>query len=491
MWKRICLLILLVCAMGIVTVIQPTQEQTKLVFEDSDTTPIVGTYYPGTQDVGVLIALGFSSMQNQATPLVATLVAQGVHVFTFDYAGHGKSPGTLGFDNDSTAYVYKTIDRALRVFTQQAELSNNQVVLVGHSMGAKGIFELMVKEQRDVAGVALIAPNMDVQAASQPFWMQTIDTTTFTVPTLLARGSWDEILDEAAFASLYTKMGNTLTRSSQQPFVLHNYEMYAASIQQDIIALIADASGISLQYDGRSTILLACWFLIFVTSLCYVGLWIVEIPQARHPKSKKIVQVKIVQYGYGLVAVPLIIFVVWFLAGGVMIFPLSSVASMCVVGFGTLIYYRKHKVVDTKQVHLGQSIVGALILLYALLTLRSGIGDGEISNQRLAYFIGYAGLLYPFFYGQYLEFARISFDRKTSWVHFLLSFAIPLLLFVVFSFVGSWSGAAGLLLYLWSGAFCYLLNRVAASRQYYPVFSSAFLSILFVWINIASSVILK
>ena len=52
---------------------------------------LVGTYYPGTEPVGVVLLEGFGSDQVTMTSLASEFARSGWHVFTFDFSGHGRS----------------------------------------------------------------------------------------------------------------------------------------------------------------------------------------------------------------------------------------------------------------------------------------------------------------------------------------------------------------------------------------------------------------
>jgi alpha-beta hydrolase superfamily lysophospholipase len=62
----------------------------------------VGYYYPGEIEAGVLLLEGFGSDQVNMRSAASEFAQAGYHIFTFDFSGHGRSPGTLGYDNAET-----------------------------------------------------------------------------------------------------------------------------------------------------------------------------------------------------------------------------------------------------------------------------------------------------------------------------------------------------------------------------------------------------
>jgi esterase/lipase len=92
---------------------------------------LVGTYYPGTQPNGVLLLEGFGSDQVTMTSLSSEFAGSGWSVFTFDFSGHGRSPGTLTFDNAQTDRLAHQAIAALQQFTQLSGLKPSKSLLSG------------------------------------------------------------------------------------------------------------------------------------------------------------------------------------------------------------------------------------------------------------------------------------------------------------------------------------------------------------------------
>ncbi|MBN1666476.1 MAG: hypothetical protein JW862_05290 [Anaerolineales bacterium] len=63
---------------------------------------LAATYYPGTKAAGLILLEGFGSDQITMRSAASEFVRDGVHVLTFDFRGHGRSPGALSFDTAAT-----------------------------------------------------------------------------------------------------------------------------------------------------------------------------------------------------------------------------------------------------------------------------------------------------------------------------------------------------------------------------------------------------
>ena len=100
-------------------------------------TRLSAAYYPGFTSNGVLLLEGFGSDQHMMRSLVRDLTASGLHVFTFDYSGHGASSGALEYDNASTDRLAGQVQTAMAEFQRVGGLDASQIVWMGHSLGAR------------------------------------------------------------------------------------------------------------------------------------------------------------------------------------------------------------------------------------------------------------------------------------------------------------------------------------------------------------------
>ena len=84
---------------------------------------------------GLLLALlileGFGSDQVTMRSLSRSFARMGMHVFTFDFSGHGVSPGALCFDNAATDRLARQAIAAQALFAAEASLAGEQIVVGG------------------------------------------------------------------------------------------------------------------------------------------------------------------------------------------------------------------------------------------------------------------------------------------------------------------------------------------------------------------------
>jgi pimeloyl-ACP methyl ester carboxylesterase len=215
-----------------------------------DGTPLSATYYPGSVPNGVLLLEGFGSDQSMMRVLVHDLTASGLHVFTFDYSGHGASPGALEYDNASTDRLAGQVQVAMTEFQRISGLDSSQIVWMGHSLGARVALQSSVLGPVSPAKLVLFGAqiNLGTNAQSEFFtgttdsdldWVQSLGPDNPTTPILLVTGTWEDILTVDAAQALMNKLCGEKTTSCNEGTIrewvlfdklVHNYEVYSPRV---------------------------------------------------------------------------------------------------------------------------------------------------------------------------------------------------------------------------------------------------------------------
>jgi len=302
-----------------------------VTFTASTGDPLVGSYYPGTEPVGVILLEGFGSDQVTMTSLASEFARSGYHVFTFDFSGHGRSPGTLTFDNAQTDRLAYQALSALEEFKHLSGLRADQIFVVGHSLGARVALQSATMNQEKVAGLVLLGTqvNLSTNVQSEFFtgttdadlpWVQSLGPENPPVPILMISGAWDDILTpenaELLLAKLtdsryYTRDGNTFISETysttegsirflgvttcifRRPIsltycVVHNYEPFSGQIflsiryrfvhaslyRPDVFGQLSESGDIPTPFkDAMQTTLLRqfSWIIGFVGMMLFVS----------------------------------------------------------------------------------------------------------------------------------------------------------------------------------------------------------------------------
>lgn len=239
----------------------PLSKSQTLKFTDGNQDVLAGTYYQGSEPYGVILLEGFGSDQVTMTNLASEFVRNGWHVLTFDFSGHGRSSGTLTFDNAQTDRLAKQTLTAIQEFTRISGLKDDRIFLLGHSLGARVALQTATINS-EVAGLILLGTqvNLSTNIQSEFFtgtsdndlaWIQSLDSDNPAVPILLISGAWDDILTPNNAELLFSKLSsgdyehqneefhsrNTGNLTRQQiilPGLVHNYEPFSSTVLKEI-----------------------------------------------------------------------------------------------------------------------------------------------------------------------------------------------------------------------------------------------------------------
>ena len=241
--------LILIGLIGLNSLNQSFSEARQITFADYSGSQLLGTYIPGSDPVGVIFLEGFGSDQVALRPAARTFLKSGAHVFTFDFSGHGRSPGALGFDNAATDRLAKQIIAAKDTFKTLSGLDDQQIVYFGHSLGARAALQAAVVDTAPPAALILLGTqvNLGTNVQAEFFtgtsdaeldWVQSLSAQVPKSHILLLSGEWDDVLTPDAARALYDQLrAGGESASSRQlnifPSMLHNYEIYSTRILRE------------------------------------------------------------------------------------------------------------------------------------------------------------------------------------------------------------------------------------------------------------------
>ena len=215
-------------------------------------------------------------------------------MFSFDFSGHGRSPGILGFDNAETDRLAKQILTAKERFKQLSGLNDSKIILLGHSMGARAALQATTIDTNNISGLILLGTqvNLETNVQSNFFtgvndvdleWIQNLNSTNPDVNILLMSGTWDDILTKSSALLLYNKIANVTTDELNAkttsitgkdkelaifPALFHNYEIYSPRVISKAKNWAAEHLGLSttINYNASKALFrIVLWFIILIS----------------------------------------------------------------------------------------------------------------------------------------------------------------------------------------------------------------------------------
>lgn len=239
--------LLVVCLICLLVLDTPLANGQPFTFPAPDGASLAATYHPGTQPHGILLLEGFGSDQVTLHPLAREFAAAGWHVFTFDFSGHGRSGGSLTFNNAATDRLARQTITARQVFEQRSGLDASQIIYAGHSLGARVALQAATLDTAPVAGLVLLGPQVNLTTNTQAEfftgtqdgdlpWVQALSADNPPVPLVIITGEWDDIITPAAARLLMARLTSGSASPAPDrtsvllPRLLHNYEPYSSRV---------------------------------------------------------------------------------------------------------------------------------------------------------------------------------------------------------------------------------------------------------------------
>ncbi|NHK31711.1 MAG: lysophospholipase [Asgard group archaeon] len=171
-------------------------------------------YYPGhenkpSSDAGVMIFHGMGEDQNSLKLYTRFLNGAGFHVFTTDFSGHGRSSGVIPSGVNSDDILANQILRAKTMFKQLSGLSDSDIFLIGHSMGARAVMKATQIDTNQVNGCILIGSAINVDNVSNDSWIKDLGPNNPASNMYILTGAWDDVQSPNEALKLYqTLAGN-------------------------------------------------------------------------------------------------------------------------------------------------------------------------------------------------------------------------------------------------------------------------------------------
>ncbi|TXT61119.1 MAG: membrane protein of unknown function [Promethearchaeota archaeon] len=459
-------------------------------FEDPNGDKLKGKYYPGSKEGGVILLEGFSSDQTALKPIASEFSKIGLHVFSFDFSGQGKSPGALGFDNAETDRLAKQVTSALEIFMSVSGLNESDILFLGHSMGARVGLQASLIGNLNISGLILLGVQINLLENVQSSfftgvsdttleWVQDLDYNTPPVDILIITSTLDDVLTPQSADALIDKLNGNSSSYKRELIVtegiFHNYEIYSPKIiskalNWGVINLNLDSSAnykatITVQRNLLWILFASAMFLFAVSGNVYFSTESEETERDKHnfslvkiENSRKYFIMKLLLWIAALPVALLTFLVLFLIPIGLPIFALIYVGFIGSYGLLLLLLYWKGKTPATKgefkfnipdkvEPKKNQIIaIGLILLIIVLITLffNSGFYYLYALNGRFTWLIILTILTIPgFFIGQ-IETIFIRNSLRKNKIYLFINTLIGLVPFFLFTLLflalGSTSG---------------------------------------------------
>jgi len=272
----------------------------EVVFTDPAGNRIYGTYHPGRLDAGIILFEGFSADQVMMRSAAVEFARGGYHVFTFDFSGQGKSPGSLGFDNAATDRLALQSQAAMQAFMRESDMPAEKILWMGHSLGARVALQTALLNSDLPAGLILLGAqvNLGTNAQSEFFtgtsdsnlpWVQSLGPQNPPVPLLLLSGDWEDILTPEAAALLMNALCGAETDACPNrhwilyPRLVHNYEIFSPRVLADAKAWANERLGTKIATSAATAQMRIVWWFVSIFGMLLTLGATLALVKSRYP----------------------------------------------------------------------------------------------------------------------------------------------------------------------------------------------------------------
>ncbi len=205
LWKIFLVFGIVLCIYPIGMQIQidyTLRDNQTITFIDTAGYKIFNKYYPAYDsssiEGGVMLFHGFGEDQTSMDNLILRFKGD-FHVFATDFSGHGRSNGLIDSD-----LLEEHVHTAKEQFKTASGLSDDQIIMIGHSRGAGAVLRYAVAAANPVNGCILLG------GATNPE-TNPLNLTTDNPPVNMhiVTGTWEDILTPSAAIAVYDLLGNT------------------------------------------------------------------------------------------------------------------------------------------------------------------------------------------------------------------------------------------------------------------------------------------
>ncbi len=282
--QKIILLIIMIfialCLLFNVYLSFPYYSMNDVTFQNLDGVKLSARYSQSENGKGVIIACDLQHDKSELLPIVRELKNIGYGVYIFDMPSQGLSEGTIPFEYKSTNNIAEQFYCALVAYTQIADISIENVHVVGYGDGAKAVLQTAALGYIQPASMTLIATDINLtdklqfdiinyNIDSQLPWVNALKNNSFDFPIHIIASKIDNVSTIADNNALYDmlKTNNKLkVETTYLNATLHSLTLTSFNVTNEAVSYITSLNNINYKADFISALrapVLLLAFLLF------------------------------------------------------------------------------------------------------------------------------------------------------------------------------------------------------------------------------------
>lgn len=256
----------------------PYYAMNSVTFQNLDNQRLSARYSETENGKGVIIACDLQHDKSELLPIVRELKKCGYGIYVFDMPSQGLSEGTIPFKYTSSNYIAEQFYCALVAYTQIADMSVENIHVIGYGDGARAVLQTAALGYMEPAGITLIGTDINLigkiqfdiinyNIDTQLPWVNALNNNNFDFPIHVIASKADNvstIKDNDALIQMIKKNTSADVTETYLTMPVHNLMMSNFNVTDAAVSHIAAIDNIYFTADFISVMRAPLLLLAFV-----------------------------------------------------------------------------------------------------------------------------------------------------------------------------------------------------------------------------------
>ncbi|HUU78113.1 MAG TPA: alpha/beta fold hydrolase [candidate division Zixibacteria bacterium] len=206
------IIMVIICVALQISINVPLFHKEKIQFSDHYGNKVSCSYFSSTSishnDKGIMLFHGFAEDQHSMNSYIDSFLQLGFQIFTIDFTGHGLSSGYFTLQEQVDNVTANEVLLAKEQFKKISNLTDNQIYMIGHSLGGRAILRAATLDPNICAGLVLIGSpvNLDGGYMINSVWLEELSPLNPKTNISIITGTLDDVLSSTDAIQIFEKL---------------------------------------------------------------------------------------------------------------------------------------------------------------------------------------------------------------------------------------------------------------------------------------------
>ncbi|NHJ05921.1 MAG: alpha/beta fold hydrolase [Candidatus Heimdallarchaeota archaeon] len=219
------ILIVIICVALQISINVPLFHKEKIQFSDHYGNKVSCSYFSSTSishnDKGIMLFHGFAEDQHSMNSYIDSFLQLGFQIFTIDFTGHGLSSGYFTLQEQVDNVTANEVLLAKEQFKKISNLTDNQIYMIGHSLGGRAILRAATIDPNICAGLVLIGSPINLNGGymTNSVWLEELSPLNPKTNISIITGTLDDVLSSTDAIQIFEKLSGVNYNESGSSFL--------------------------------------------------------------------------------------------------------------------------------------------------------------------------------------------------------------------------------------------------------------------------------